>query len=207
MDMSFWHSHDSRIWEEKLSQYWNHVDNNKNSVLEHKMNDSNLYKMNILTPEKFYDFLHDEYLPWIFIDSRFLKQNTSRLEKYKKDLNEMDILKTIHSEILKFDPNDVKKGLKIAKKIYGLGDTGASGLLALLYPEYFGTLNASVVEALQAVSGIAQDITSINPKSIGIKNGILVIQILKEKARVLNNTNKTTEWTPRKIDMALWITR
>jgi len=44
----------------------------------------------------------------------------------------------------------------------------------------------------------------INPNGINIKDGTLLIQLMKSKAIQLNEENKTNEWTPRKIDKVLW---
>ena len=42
------------------------------------------------------------------------------------------------------------------------------------------------------------------PESLKIKDGIMLIEIMKEKAKELNKRFHTDFWTPRKIDMVLW---
>ena len=47
-------------------------------------------------------------------------------------------------------------------------------------------------------------ITEINPESISLSQGAILIEILRRKADDLNIQNKTDFWTPRKVDMVLW---
>jgi len=44
----------------------------------------------------------------------------------------------------------------IATSIHGLGIAGASGLLTLMYPDQFGTVDQFVVKALREVEGLPQ---------------------------------------------------
>lgn len=44
----------------------------------------------------------------------------------------------------------------------------------------------------------------INPDNISLKEGVLLIGIMREKATELNNKFNTEDWTPRKIDKILW---
>ena len=41
-------------------------------------------------------------------------------------------------------------------------------------------------------------------ESLSIENGVLLFQIMRERARKLNKDFDTDFWTPRKIDMVLW---
>jgi hypothetical protein len=58
--------------------------------------------------------------------------------------------------------------LRIAKEIHGLGTAGASGLLALMFPQRFGTVDQFVVKALKQVEGLpeAADIDRIKPEAL-----------------------------------------
>ena len=44
----------------------------------------------------------------------------------------------------------------------------------------------------------------MNPEGLKIKDGIILVNIMKEKAAELNAKFNTDFWTPRKIDMILW---
>jgi hypothetical protein len=92
-------------------------------------------------------------------------------------------------------------------KIPGLGVAGASGLLAVLRPGYFGTVDQYVVRALRDVPiPEALDITEMNPESLTGLDGALLIRVLRRKAAELTNSFGVP-WTPREVDMALWAVR
>ena len=101
---------------------------------------------------------------------------------------------------------DVRCGLRIAQEIKGLGPPGASGLLALMYPRQFGTVDQFVVKALRDVIGLpeATAIAHMKPLSLTIPNGELLIRVMQRKAAELNGLFETEEWTPRQTDMILW---
>ena len=101
---------------------------------------------------------------------------------------------------------EIGECLEIACEIYGLGTAGASGLLAILFPEYFGTVDQFVVRRLQEIHHplYADALNRMNPEGLKIKDGIILVNIMKEKAAELNARYDTDFWTPRKIDMILW---
>lgn len=47
----------------------------------------------------------------------------------------------------------------------------------------------------------------MNPNNITLKNGIVLINIMKDKAKENNKIFGTDFWTPRKVDMVLWALR
>jgi len=87
--------------------------------------------------------------------------------------------------------------------IRGLAVAGASGLLALVYPEEFGTVDVMVTKALQLL-GLAE-VMRVNPKNISIPEGETMIEIMRLKALELNRTFGTNKWTPRLVDRVLWV--
>ena len=44
----------------------------------------------------------------------------------------------------------------------------------------------------------------MNPEGLTVKEGVLLIEIMQRKAVDLNQRFETDEWTPRKIDKAMW---
>ncbi len=112
----------------------------------------------------------------------------------------------IHKQLFSFNHKDIGMGLGFAKQILGLGTSGASGLLAVLFPHEFGTVDQFVVKALCEVDGLREhvQIECIDPESIKVKDGILIISILRRKALELNKSFGTSVWTPRMIDKVLW---
>ena len=86
--------------------------------------------------------------------------------------------------------------------VYGLAVAGASGLLALVYPEEFGTVDVMVTKALKIV-GI-HEVQNINPKAISVANAETMIEIMRVKAANLNRVLHSNKWTPRLVDRVLW---
>jgi len=115
--------------------------------------------------------------------------------------------------LFKFDRKDIRRGLDLAGGIKGFGVGGASGLLSLLFPEQFGTVDQFVVKALQKIrtfpegeisSREIQALRRMNPKNLSKSDGIILIGIMRRKADNLNSIFGSRFWTPRKIDMILW---
>ena len=79
-------------------------------------------------------------------------------------------------------------------------------MLAILFPADFGTVDQFVVRRLQEINHPVYDaeLNNMNPEGLKIKDGIILVEIMKEKANELNKKFNTDFWTPRKIDMILW---
>lgn len=94
----------------------------------------------------------------------------------------------------------------MSQDIHGLGCAGASGLLSLLYPRTFGTVDQFAAKALREVNGLpeANVLRLMNENSLTTKEGVVLFRIMQRKAAQLNELFRTLEWTPRKIDMILW---
>ena len=104
------------------------------------------------------------------------------------------------------DHRDVRAGLKAAYEIHGLGPAGASGLLALMYPETFGTVDQFVVKALWEVTNLpeAPALARMKPENLSITDSVLLIGIMQRKAADNNRRSGVANWNPRKIDKVLW---
>jgi len=79
-------------------------------------------------------------------------------------------------------------------------------LLAVLFPEYFGTGDQFAVKALLRIPELpeSQEIAAMHPESLKLDEGVLLIRIMKRKTAELNRAFLTSFWTPRKVDMILW---
>lgn len=208
MDITnMWNSNDEDIWKERLDEYQKRV-KPSNRALEDRMGNLNPNIIKAISPEEFYRFLFDEYFVWKYTDKRRLARTRSYLRKYKEE-DRLSDLEVIHRLIFNFRLENITHGLMIAKEIEGLGTSGASGLLALLFPSHFGTVDQFVIKALSTVENLPQigKVKQINPDGIGIEDAALIIEIMRQKAKTLNTANKTSYWTPRKIDMVLWACR
>lgn len=199
-----WYSTSADKWSSALDRYWQFV-RAENLALEKRMDSIDTYQIKKMKAKQFYEFLHDEYFVWKYTAKNRLATTRMQLEKYIKEGN-LNELNEIKDQLFSFDLNDVGKGLQIVSRIKGLGISGASGLLSVLFPEYFGTVDQFVVKSLNSIKDIPEKsrLACINPNSINIKDGIFLIQLMKSKSTQLNQENKTQIWTPRKIDKVLW---
>jgi hypothetical protein len=80
-----------------------------------------------MAADQWYAFLHDKYFKWKYTGCNRYATTTRHLEEYKAS-GELD------------RGDDIRAGLQTAQEIRGLGMAGASGLLALMYPDFFGTV-------------------------------------------------------------------
>jgi hypothetical protein len=99
--------------------------------------------------------------------------------------------------------------LGIVDEVYQFGIPSASGLLSLLFPSHFGTVDRFAVESLQRIEEFKDDTTiqGIKPKTISLDDAVRAISIMRGKALENNRLFGTDYWTARKIDMVLYATR
>lgn len=200
-----WHSKDERDWLTALDRYWDYV-KDENLELEREL----IYRLDAalvkgFNEQRWYDFLRDKYFRWKYTAPNRYATTTYSLQKCIEQ-NSLNELYQIKKELFNFNKEDIKAGLKIAKQIKGLGAAGASGLLALLFPQYFGTIDQFAVKALRQIDGLPEHVAlqKMKPKNLSISNGVVLISIMRNKAEELNRLFGNDFWTPRKIDMILW---
>ncbi len=199
-----WNNTQEKDWNAALENYFNLVKpSNMNLEIELDRLDSNFVKN--MTIEQFYNFLHDKYFVWKYTQPNRLKTTRTCFEKYLRD-NTLQELKEIHKLMFEYNPENIEKSLRNVQKIKGLGIAGASGLLSLLFPKYFGTVDQFVVQRLLQIENFDKQfiISKMKPENLTLKDGVILIQIMREKAQELNKIFKTNKWTPRKIDKILW---
>lgn len=199
-----WLSPEPEVWGRALQRYWQFVQP-RNLELERALDTLDKNRLRRLSPQGWYDFLCDEYFRWKYTAPNRYATTTTQLRRYL-DTGKLDELDTLRQQLLDLDCNDIRRGLTTAKKVRGLGTAGASGLLSLMYPEHFATVDQFVVKALRSVSGLAEAnaLATMNPENLSITDGVLLIGILARKAKDNNHSFGTSAWTPRKIDMVLW---
>jgi hypothetical protein len=202
-----WKANDEEEWNDALKHYWKFV-KSENKELELELNNLKLENISDLDSLGWYNFLNDKYFRWKYTAPNRYATTTASLAKYKNS-NQLDTLFDIKERLLRFNISDISTGLNIAKEIYGLGIAGASGLLCLMYPDYFGTVDQFAVKALCKISSLPEFnlIKTMNPENISRKNGVVLINIMQRKAKENNKIFNTDFWTPRKIDMILWASR
>ena len=204
-----WYSNDESLWDKALASYFSSGLIKKDNVtLEREIHNLDPVTIKDMSTEQFYDWLYNVYFVWKYTAANRLATTRKSLSRYKFEKS-MHELEQIHFNLFTFDINDINEGLKIANSIHGLGIAGASGLLAVLYPRYFGTVDQFVVKALRKIDSLPEKdlVIKMNPDNLTIKDGILLIKIMKYKAEELNSIFNSNKWTARDIDKILWAAR
>jgi hypothetical protein len=199
-----WVSTSPKDWEDALERYWVFV-KDENRDLEQSLDTLDLERLRRMDANGWYKFLRDEYFRWKYTAPNRYATTTHSLQLYD-DHNKLGDLDQIRKRLLTLDPDSIRSGLKTATEIRGLGTAGASGLLALMYPKHFGTVDQFAVKALRQVQGLpeAEALARMKAESLAISDGVLIINILRRNAADNNRVFKSDVWTPRKLDMVLW---
>ncbi len=199
-----WNSGNRQDWEKALDNYWKAVSSG-NLRLERAFDNLDADSIQRMSASQFYDFLHDAYFVWKYTAKNRLATTRHALEKYRRE-GSMGELARIQKDLFDFDRGDIADGLTIARKIHGLGTAGASGLLSVLFPKEFGTVDQFVVKALCQIEGLPEhaQISHMAPEALTVNDGVLIITLMRQKAIDLNRAFGTKIWTPRMIDQVLW---
>jgi hypothetical protein len=203
-----WYSSDREKWMEVIEiDYWKLIQP-RNLTLEKSMDRLDIKRITDMNPQQWYEFLRDEYFCWKYTARNRYATTTAHLRKYVEN-NQLHELNRIREQLLSMDNSDIRNGLIIGTSIRGLGTAGASGLLSLIYPETYGTVDQFVVQSLKVIPGLPeiQTINRMNKDSLTVNDGVALIQIMQNKALENNKLFGTTYWTPRKIDKVLWAKR
>lgn len=200
-----WNSSDSKSWNEALQRYWEFV-KPANRALERKLEKLDFDDLRLLDSKGWFDFLRDQYFRWRYTDKKWYATTTRYLHRYVED-GSLDELHNIKRQLLSLNLTDIGSALNKAKEIRGLGTPGASGLLALMYPRLFGTVDQFVVKALRNVKALPEAgiLGRMNENSLTIQDGVILIQVLQRKAAVINRLFGTEEWTPRLLGSVIGV--
>src|SRR5713226_632538 len=139
-----WRSPDPCVWEHALDRYWDFV-LPRNLKLEQTMDALDLGSLRRLDAAEWFAFLHDEYFRWKYTAANRYATTTSVLRRKGGTQTGRQELHQIRAKILDINPANIRASIDIAK-LPGLGTAGVSGLLALLYPEAFGTVDQFAVK-------------------------------------------------------------
>lgn len=201
-----WNSEKEDDWSAALNEYWKYVKPSHFAV-EKEFNPLNTAAVEKMNPEEWYEFLLKKYFFWKYTEPNRYATTTAQLKKYLADPHGLNELFLIKKRIFEFDQEDILAGLKVASEIKGLGTAGASGLLAVLFPEKFATVDQFVVKALMALNHLPEHKRVMNmiPEGLKLSDAVVLINIMRNKAKELNERFNTTFWSPRRIDMILWV--
>jgi hypothetical protein len=158
-----------------------------------------------MDPQAWYKFLLEKYFRWKYTVPNRYASTTKILRTYEAS-NELHVLHGIKQRLFAMNSVDIQQSLALASSVRGLGTAGASGLLAVLFPAKFGTVDQFAVKALAEIPELQEGdlIAAMNPECLKLSEGAVLIRIMRRKATELNRAFSTTEWTPRKVDMVLW---
>jgi hypothetical protein len=212
-----WSSNDQEAWKAALGRYQLRL-NKKTRPLDELLNDERLVeRLRAFTPQQWHEFLRDEYFPWKYdqrwtLQDHVQKMGLDELDQIRKRLLDLGRVVQIFTGQVPDDPAHIRLGLEVADDIPGLGIAGASGLLALMYPKKYGTVDQYVIKALRQVGDYlpeAENLRQIEPEcTLTPEVGVLIVKILRRKAADNNRVFQCgNTWTPRKVDMLLWAHR
>jgi hypothetical protein len=205
--VELWRSQDPREWDYCESELYDAYVQPANRMIERELEKPGLRERILrMDAAQFYAFLRDEYFLWKFTSGPERTGNLKWLALHVSD-GTMDRLERARRNLV--NRGDFSKDASILMLmgrhggVHGLAVAGASGLLALVYPEEYGTVDVKVTEALQQV-GLPQ-VMRINPRAIGIEDAVTMIEIMRVKALELNRMFGANKWTPRLVDRVLWV--
>lgn len=199
-----WYNGTERQWQQALDTYYFMLRPEQRDIEEY-INNISPETIRCLDENDFYEFLYNKYFVWKYTAKNRLATTRKCLEKYMHS-SELLKLKDTQTRLFALPKDNIGANLRVACEIYGLGTAGASGLLAILFPTYFGTVDQFVARRLQEIDHPTYntELNRMNPENLKVRDGIILIEIMKEKAKELNIKFNTDFWTPRKIDMVLW---
>ena len=206
--MSFndiWNAADESEWNRLLRKYWSLVAVD-NIQVEIELNGLTPDRIARMDADSWYAFLHDEYFVWKYTAKNRLATTRRALARHRED-GELEVLNGIRVGILNLDHGNIATSLNTACEIRGLGVAGASGLLSLLFPHHYSTVDQFVVKALSEVDQHADAVRGMNPDGLKVSDGVTLTKIMRAKAAENNARFDSRFWTPRTVEMALWAYR
>ena len=199
-----WECRDEAQWRLALDHYWTNPTVQRVLKVEECMESLELEQVKHYGPTEWLGFL-EKYFEWKFTGN-YLPQKLDYLRE--TGVQQLFSVKETLFAFDEFDLHDTRKCLNTVRSpnIKGLQFAGASGLLAVLFPQYFGTADKFVVEALRQIDSLPekQRVAEMNPNSLTERDAVLLIDIMRRKAKQLNGWFATDFWTPRKVDKILW---
>jgi hypothetical protein len=199
-----WNTNDPGLWQNALNRYWTFV-KASNLELEKEMDRLDAETVKAMNPKAWFEFLLEKYFRWKYTAPNRYGSTTKILRTYAAN-NELPMLHSIKERLFAVDKDNLQQCLAVASSIRGLGTAGASGLLAVLFPAHFGTVDQFAVKALAKIPELPERdlIAAMSPESLKLTEGTILIRIMRRKAVELNRVSSPVKWTPRKVDMVLW---
>lgn len=201
-----WDLRDENEWLDALDRYWLNVDGHKSHPIEELINTGDLGYIQKLGMRQWYDFLN-KYFHWKF-KGNHLQEKLTDLDK--NSFEHLFSVKCSLEAVDELDLTDSRQCFNIVKRIRGLDYPGASGLLAVIFKKWFGTVDKCVLESLYAIESLPEKQAIGEIRSWLKRNRdwrecdvLFLIDIMRRKAAQLNGWFGTSKWTPHKIAMIL----
>jgi hypothetical protein len=162
-----------------------------------------------LDTQQWYDFLN-KYFRWKFMGNHLHQR---LMDPDKNSFEHLFCMKRGLVAIDELDLADSRKCLDLVKspRIRGLDCPGASGLRALIFKEWRGTVDRCVLESLSKIESLPekQRIGEFRAwvrtrKDRRESDAVLVIDLMRRKAVQRNAWFGTNRWTPHKLATILW---
>ncbi len=219
-----WHHGAEQDWEDAAQEYWSRPGVARQRELEERMDRVHESRAEILSSEdNFYRFLFEDLYPWKMDPTRIVPQQRN-LEKYHMDTPAgIDRLRQyLLSSARKLGSLAVDKMFKRMTPVGGMGIPVASGCLAVLFPEYFGTLDRFCLRGFLTVDDdpateffrLTDEVVSNPDEFFGkyeqesrLHVAKLMTLLYRQKAESLNERFRTTAWIPRRIEKVVWTLR
>jgi hypothetical protein len=205
---NLWELRDENQWLHAHDLYWVDPTVCRNRYTEQFMQTVKLEYIQRLDMQEWYDFLN-KYFHWKFTGNQL---HTRLMNLDKSSFEHLFSVKRSLLAIDELDLADSRKCLNLVKspRIRGLDYPGASGLLALIFEEWYGTVDRCVLESLCKIEAL-QEKPRIGEIRAWVKiqkdwresDAVLLIDIMRRKAVQLNAWFGTRRWTPQKIAMIL----
>jgi hypothetical protein len=138
-----WNTNDHDVWQQALNRYWTFV-KPSNLALEKEMDQLDPETVRMMDPQAWFVFLLEKYFRWKYTAPNRYGSTTKILRTYAAN-NELAALHAIKERLFASDKGKIQQCLALASSIRGLGTAGASGLLAVLFPRLFGTVDQFAV--------------------------------------------------------------
>jgi len=167
-----WDSTDESRWERALERYWNYV-KRSHLALEREIEGLDPAAVQGMDAQCWFDFLLHKYFKWKYTAPNRYASTTMHLKRQASTPGGLDALLAIRNRIFLASDKSVREALGTAGEIKGLGIAGASGLLAVLFPKAFGTVDQFAVKSLRTIPSLPEQpkISRMNPESLTTSEG------------------------------------
>lgn len=201
-----WNSKDETVWEDALA--WAHHQTEvkmSNTEIGKKLSRMKTDDFRKMDGQDFYRFLVGDYANWKYTDGKIRSRVQYGIQEFYQTHTDYEVKRVLNG-IFEIEPEDIYLHIANITRINGIGVEGASDILSLILPQYFGMVDRFAVENLQKVydedSFYGKKLKQIDPQNIAAYDAVTVIRIYREKAEEVNKIYRRVV-TPREIDMVL----